>query len=69
MNTNARGDFPSTLRRVFVIFLFIFAFFLMILYVNETESFVTSPYLTHIKNVVKNSKNLIASYADGKSRS
>ncbi|KAG5671027.1 hypothetical protein PVAND_001245 [Polypedilum vanderplanki] len=39
------------------------------MYISETQDFISSPYLTHINNVVKNSEMLLANYTDERNRS
>lgn len=57
-------DFTSVLKRLFIFILFLFAFVLLALYTSETKSYLSTPYLSHIQNYVKNGKSLVATFVN-----
>lgn len=45
------------LKRIFIFLFLIFSLTLVLLYIDETRELMNSPYLTQIKNIMRNSKN------------
>lgn len=45
------------LKRIFLFLFLIFSFTLVVLYIDETRELINSPYLTQIKNIIRNSQN------------